>query len=129
MKKQQAQFFQGAEILTDEQALARDLSSARVSVFGTPQGNRWLGRYAKALPALPLLEERTEPGPLRLIAAMPNPQNPKHGVTVYTATTAEAVDGILSLFHSDDSSYTIGSAETVLSTGIYQFRHGLRTVK
>ncbi len=129
VKKVRAQFFEGAEILTDEQALARDLSSSRVCVFGTSQGNKWLARYAKSLPALPLLVQRTEPGPLRLIATMPNPQNPKRGVTVYSATAPEAVDGIFGLFHSDDSSYTIGSAQTVLATGVYHFRDGVWTVK
>jgi len=123
-RKVQPQFFAESEIITDEQALARDLSPCRVVVYGSLTGNKWLARYAKSIPALPALERRTEPGPLRLIATMPNPQDPKRGVTVYAATTAAGVLGIHDLFASDNWAYVVGKDRTVLTSGVYTQQAG-----
>jgi hypothetical protein len=108
----------------DEQALGRDLSRCRVVVYGSLAGNKWLARYAKSIPALPALERRTELGPLRLIATMPNPQDPKRGVTVYAATTAAGVVGIHNLFASDNWAYVVGKDQTVLASGVYVQQDG-----
>jgi len=124
VKKVQAQFFAGSAILTDEQALAKDLSAFRVNVYGTPAGNKWLARYRNSIPALALLEHRSEAGQLRLIATMPNPKNPTRGVAVYTATMAGAVVGIHNLFCNDNWAYVVGKDQTVLTSGVYSRQDG-----
>lgn len=62
-------------------------------------------------------------GPFRLIASMANPQNPKLGVMVYTATDAASVAGIHSLFHGG-TACVAGKGTTVLKTGDYRQRNG-----
>ena len=59
-----------AEILTDQQALTRDLSGYSVQAFGTLTGNKWLVKHRDVIPAMAALEALSEAGPLRLIAVL-----------------------------------------------------------
>jgi hypothetical protein len=116
-------FVKGAEILTDDQALARDLSAYSVAAYGTVTGNKWLAKYRNSIPALPALAALKDAGPLRLIALLPNPQNPKLGAIAYTATDASAVPGINSLF-AGPTAYVIGKGTEVLKSGDYRRQNG-----
>jgi hypothetical protein len=121
-------FAQGAEIITDEQALARDLSGYSVLAYGTLTGNKWLAKHRNSIPALAALAASRDAGPLRLIAALPNPQNPKLGAIAYTATDASAVAGINSLF-AGPTAYVIGRGTEVLKSGDYRRQDGAWTLK
>jgi hypothetical protein len=121
-------FAKGAEILTDEQALARDLSSYSVVVYGTLAGNKWLAKYRNSIPAVAALEAVRDAGPLRLIATLSNPQNPKLGALAYTATDASAVAGINSLF-AGPTAYVIGKGTEVLKSGDYRRQDGAWVLK
>ena len=116
-------FFKNAEILTDEQALARDLSSYSVLAYGTLTGNKWLAKYRDSIPAMAALAAVPDAGPLRLIAVLANPQNPKLGAVAYTATEASAVAGINALF-AGPTAYVIGKGTEVLKSGDYRRRDG-----
>jgi hypothetical protein len=121
-------FAKGAEIITDEQALARDLSAYSVAAYGTLTGNKWLAKHRNSIPALAALEAVRDAGPLRLIAALPNPQNPKLGAIAYTATDASAVAGINSLF-AGPTAYVIGKGTEVLKSGDYRRQDGVWVLK
>ena len=117
-----------SEILTDVEALSRDLSRSPVIAYGTLAGNKWLERYREGIPALaefqtPEIQAMSGGDPLRLIASFPHPQNPKLGALVYTATDAASVAGINSLMHGS-TAYVIGRGTMVLKTGDYAERAG-----
>ena len=121
-------FNAASEMVTDEQALARDLSGYCVIAYGTLSGNKWLAKYRAAIPAVAALDAAKDPGPLRLIATLSNPQNPKLGAIAFTATDAAAVPGINSLF-AGPTSYVIGKGNDVLSAGDYQRKDGRWVLK
>jgi hypothetical protein len=110
-------------VITDEQALARDLSSFGVIVYGTLTGNKWLARYRDLLPATAVLERAKEPGPLRLIAVMPNPANPKLFGVAYTGVEAAAIPGINELY-AGPTAWVIGRERNVISSGYYSRQNG-----
>ena len=116
-------FAKAAEIITDEQALARDLSGYSVAAYGTLTGNKWLAKHRNSIPALAALEAVRDAGPLRLIATLPNPQNPKLGAIAYTGTDASSVAGINSLF-AGPTAYVIGKGTEVLKSGDYRRQDG-----
>lgn len=116
-------FAKGAEIITDEQALARDLSGYSVLAYGTLTGNKWLARYRNSIPAVTALGTLRDAGPLRLIATLANPQNPKRGAVAYTATDAASVAGINALF-AGPTAYVIGKGTEVLKSGDYRRQNG-----
>ncbi len=124
----QQRLFPDAEVLTDTEALGRDLSKFAVLAYGTVAGNRWLDRYREQIPALSVLAGRAEAGALRLIAAFPNPQNPKLGAVAYTGTDASVISGINGVFHGP-TSWVLARDRTVLSTGDYVKRNGRWAVR
>jgi len=124
----QKRFAADGEFLTDEQALARDLSEFSIMAYGTLTGNKWLAFYKDRIPALSVLEASKEAHPLRLIAAFPNPQNPKLGAVVFTATDAAAVRDINSVF-AGPTAWVLARGTTVLSTGDYVQRDGRWVVR
>jgi hypothetical protein len=121
-------FAKDAEIVTDEQALARDLSLYSVMAYGTLTGNKWLAKYRNSIPALAAFEAVRDAGPLRLIATLPNPQNPKLWAIGYTATDASAVAGINALF-AGPTAYVIGKGTQVLKSGTYLRQDGAWVAK
>jgi hypothetical protein len=94
-----------------------------VVVYGTLTGNKWLAKYRNSIPALAALEAMRDAGPLRLIATLPNPQNPKLWAIAYTATDASAVVGINRLF-AGPTAYVIGKGTQVLKSGSYRRQDG-----
>ncbi len=124
----QTRLFPDAAVLTDIEALGRDLSQLAVLAYGTVAGNRWLERHREQIPALTVLADRKGEGPLRLIAAFPNPQNPKLGAVAYTGTDASVVTGINGVFHGP-TSWVLARDRAVLATGDYLKRDGQWVVK
>jgi hypothetical protein len=93
-----------APVLTDDEALERDLSGNSLAVYGTMKGNSWLAKNVTKHPVA------IEPGKivagstfegenLRFISCWPHPSNPERGIVIYTAQRAEDVVGINDLFH------------------------------
>lgn len=119
----QQALYPNVPILTDVEALERDLSENAVVAYGTLQGNRWLARLADDL-AFRIEHDRivadtVYPGhDLRLITAWPNPANPARGVLIYTAQRAEDVPGINSVFHGP-TDYVIARGTNALRDGNY----------
>lgn len=111
------------KILTDEKALAEDLSQASLVVFGTLEGNLFLKKIRhcfvfKVLPNAITADKEYSGTDLRLITTWPHPQNPKKGMVIYTAQRAEDIIGIRDLIAWDED-YVVGRGTKVLKSGIY----------
>ncbi len=115
--------FKGCLVLTDAEALSRDLSKNSLIIYGTFRGNLWLAQHLNEFPL------RIEPDKivmdsvyygtdLRFITAWPNPQNPKKGVVIYTAQKAEDIVGINGVFHGG-TDYVIAKETEILKQGNY----------
>ena len=111
------------EIITDSEALKRDLGSNSVLVYGTVRGNLWLARHIDEVPVIVdpnrIVSDREYKGTdLRFITAWPNPDNPSCGVLIYTAQRAQDVVGINAVTHGE-TDYVIAQGQTILGTGSY----------
>nr|MBC8230115.1 DUF4932 domain-containing protein [bacterium] len=121
-------FFKDSLILTDEEALKRDLSTNALMVYGTTTGNLWLAQHIAELPvsveADKIVADTVYSGAhLRFISAWPNPQNPQKGVCIYTAQQAEDVVGINGVFHGP-TDYVIAKGTEVLKAANYKKQDG-----
>ena len=122
-------FFKGCLVLTDAEALSRDLSKNSLIIYGTARGNLWLAQHLNEFPL------RIEPDKivtdsvyygtdLRFITAWPNPQNPQKGMVIYTAQKAEDIVGINGVFHGG-TDYVIAKGTEILKQGNYKKDKGL----
>jgi hypothetical protein len=117
-----------AEILQDKEALVRDLSSYSVQAYGTLAGNKWLAKHRGLIPAVAAFEQQTTAGPLRLVAAIPDPHSAKVLGVALTATDASAVPGIVALGHRTVA-YVIGKNTEALRSGYYGRRGNVWRLK
>ncbi len=117
-------FCKNALILSDEEALKKDIANNSIIVFGTPEGNLWFAKNLKNMPVKfsersIVLKDKYEGDKLRFITAWPNPANPKRGVVIYTALKAENVININSIMHGP-TDYVVADGEKVLANGNYE---------
>jgi len=116
-------WFKDSPVMTDDEALNRDLSAKNIFVLGTLSGNSWLAKYASELP-IKIFSDRIEARKthngenLRMIAAWPNPQNIENGVRVYTAQQARDLAGIHAIMHGSRD-YVIANGDEVLEKGFF----------
>jgi hypothetical protein len=115
--------FKGCLVLTDAEALSRDLSKNSLIIYGTLRGNLWLAQHLNEFP-LDIDSDRiivdsvyygTD---LRLITDWTNPQNRKMGIVIYTAQRAEDIIGINGVFHGG-TDYVIARGTEILKQGNY----------
>lgn len=123
VRRVQQALYPNVPILTDVEALERDLSENAVVAYGTLEGNLLLARYAGELPvrieADRIVADSVYRGhDLRLITAWPNPANPARGVLIYTAQRAEDIPGINSVFHGP-TDYVVARGTDRLWEGDY----------
>jgi len=117
-------FYKENPLLTDTEALKRDLSKHAVVIYGTAEGNLLLEKYMKELPVSighdKIVADKTYEGEnLRFITAWPSPENAKRGFLIYTAQKAEDIPGINSVFHGP-TDYVIARELAVLHSGDYK---------
>jgi hypothetical protein len=92
------------KVVTDKEALEMKAGESVFVVYGTPASNAFLAKLAPRLPVQVAKEavivdgERFE-GARRLIAAVPNPDNPGMPLVIYTATDDALIEDINSLYH------------------------------
>jgi hypothetical protein len=125
VKQMRDTYHKGSQVLTDVEALAKDLSHYSLMIFGTVDGNLWLDHYRDSLPFhldgdKITVGKTPYPGNhLRLITAWPNPQNRSKGVTIYTAQEARDIAGCYDVpFWWAD--YVIVSGTKALYSGNYE---------
>lgn len=121
-------FFDNRPVITDEQALQRDLSSNSLIVYGTPTGNLWLAQHIGDIPVRierdRIVADTVYVGSnLRFITIWPNPQNPEKGVVIYTAQRPEAVIDINSVFHGP-TDYVVAKEREILRASYYKKHNG-----
>lgn len=128
VEKIQQRFFPGSPILTDKEALARDLTGNSLIVYGTMEGNLWL-RENLALFPFRVEDQRVVAGEtyygsnLRLITIWPNPYNREKGVLIYTAQRSRDILDINVVFHGP-TDYVIAEGTEVLAAEYYTNKLG-----
>ena len=117
-------FYEENPMITDAEALERDLSKHEVVMYGTIEGNLLIEKYREKIPVTlendRIVADKVYEGEhLRFITAWPNPQNDKRGFLIYTAQKAEDIPGINSLFHGP-TDYVIAQELKILHAGDYK---------
>jgi hypothetical protein len=124
----QKRFYKGRPILTDKEALQKDLSKNTVVAYGTPKGNLFIAKYIAGIPVRiesdRIVADKVYEGTdLRFITAWPNPRNPEKGMVFYTAQKAESILRINSVFHGP-TDYVIAKATELLTSANYNKQNG-----
>ncbi len=121
-------FFKGRPILTDKEALQKDLSKNTVIAYGTPKGNLFIAEHIAGIPIRiesdRIIADKVYKGTdLRFISAWPNPRNPAKGMVFYTAQQPEDVPQINSIFHGP-TDYVIARGREPLVSANYDKKDG-----
>jgi hypothetical protein len=128
----QRRFFTQSPVITDAEAIKRDLSGNSVILYGTMNGNLWLKENASKFP-FKIEENRIvankdyEGTDLRFISAWLNPQNSKRGILIYTAQQAKDIVKINSVFHGP-TDYVIARNTNILKAANYNKKDGVWTI-
>jgi len=123
VKKLRDRFFPSAEIIKDVDALDRELGNYFILAYGTMEGNLWLKHYKETFPFRletdKIIANSTYQGTAQiLISAMPNPQNYKNPLLIYTAQEAKDIININNTFHGP-TDYVITKAGEEIYSGFY----------
>ena len=121
-------FYKEIPILTDKEALKKDLSKSSVVAYGTTNGNLFIAKHITAMPIQiesdKIVADKVYKGTnLRFISAWPNPSNPGKGMVFYTAQQPEDVLNINNVFHGP-TDYVIAKATQNLKSGNYNKKNG-----
>ncbi len=116
------------EVLSDDEALDRDLSGRGLVVYGTMEGNSWLARHREEIPIQierdGVVADSFYPGiDYRVVMAWRNPEDPTHGVVIYTAQYADDLIGIHSVYHGP-TGYVIARGSKSVRSGNFRIRDG-----
>ncbi len=125
--------FKNAEIITDVEALNRNLSDKTLIVYGTINGNLYLAKYKEEFPFKLendkiIADTEYKGNDLRFITAFPNPQDKYSAMIIYTAQRSENIIDINSVFHGGYD-YVIAKGRTILKEKDYIKREGIWEVK
>jgi hypothetical protein len=121
-------FFKNSLILTDREALQKDLSNNSIVAYGTPDGNLFIAEHLAGMPVKiesdKIVADKIYKGTnLRFISAWPNPWNPDKGMVFYTAQQPEDIPNINSVFHGP-TDYVIARGTQVLKSENYNKKNG-----
>jgi hypothetical protein len=111
--------------IPDTVALKIDLSDYSLVVYGTIEENRFLKKYKSQFPfrikdnAIITDQKYTEKD-LKFITCLPNPQNKKLGMVIYTATDNKDILNINNVFHGPEDYILFVDREHVLKKGFYK---------
>jgi hypothetical protein len=128
VKKIRERFYKDIPILTDKEALKKDLSKNSVVAYGTTNGNLFIAKHITAMPIQiesdKIVADKVYKGTnLRFISAWPNPSNAGKGMVFYTAQRPEDVLNINNVFHGP-TDYVIAKATQSLKSGNYNKKNG-----
>ncbi len=112
-------------VIADSVALKMSLDNYNIVCYGTVESNLLLAKYRSKLPF------RVEPGAIiadrryddlgvRLIACVPNPENPELGMAVYTAIDERRIIDINNVFHGPDDFCIFTDCDHILSRGYFE---------
>lgn len=113
-------FAPDAPFLTDVEALRQPATGRVLLLYGTPSGNLWVARrLGDRLPfrfagGRVAIAGRTFSGDhIRVICALPNPDDPRFGIVVHSAAAAADVNGINSV-ENGPTDYVVANGQDVL---------------
>lgn len=118
-------FFKQGLLIPDTVALKTDLSGCGLIVYGTIESNLFLKEHESQLPFKikdnTIITDQTyfESG-LRFITCLPNPQNKKLGMVVYTAVSDKDIPEINNVFHGPEDYILFINRDRVLKKGVYK---------
>lgn len=118
-------FFKQGLLIPDTVALKTDLSGCGLIVYGTIESNLFLKEQESQLPfkikdnTIIIDQTYSEPG-LRFITCLPNPQNKKLGMVVYTAVSDKDIPEINNVFHGPEDYILFINRDRVLKKGVYK---------
>ena len=126
-------FYKDRPILTDKEALQKDLSKNTIIAFGTPKGNLFIAEYIAGMPIKVesdrVVADKVYKGTnLRFISGWPNPRNPEKGMVFYMAQRPEDVPNINSIFHGP-TDYVIARGREPLVSANYDKKNGIWFLK
>ena len=111
-------------VISDSVALSKPLDEYGILCYGTIESNLFLSHYKETFPFQikngELFADKKYNDPsLRFITCLPNPQNNKNGMIVYTAFKNDNILDINSYSHGSYSYHIFSGNRTVLSEGFY----------
>jgi hypothetical protein len=118
-----SKFWPEAELVDDIDALERDLSNYTIIAYGTMKGNLWLNHYKETFP-FEINDDSIranndyDGANLTFITALPNPQNYKNPLLIYTAQKSDDIVDINSIFHGA-TDYIIAKDFEEVYSGFY----------
>ena len=114
----------GGILLADTIALRTDLSEYGIIAYGTMESNLFLKQYSSSFPfkienqTIYADKEYTDKN-IKFITCVPNPHNPKKGMSIYTALSNKNIQDINNVFHGSEDYILFLNRETVISEGFY----------
>lgn len=110
-----------AQLVSDSQALGMDLSAYTLVIYGTVTGNLLINIlspqiYSAITPDNITTDTTIYGNNLRLICALPNPQNICKGMCIYTAQKADDIPGIHAVRYST-SDFAVARDTAILDSG------------
>ena len=114
-------------LVADSVAVKMPLDRCNIVCYGTAESNLLLARYRSKLPfraepGVIVADRRYDDPGVRLIACMPNPENPVLGMAVYTAVDERRIIGINDVFHGPDDFCIFTDRDHILSRGDFEKR-------
>ena len=114
-------------LVADSVAVKMPLDSCNIVCYGTVESNLLLAKYRSKLPfqAEPgaiIADRRYDDPGVRLIACVPNPENPELGMAVYTAIDERRIIDINNVFHGGDDFCIFTDRDHILSRGYFEKR-------
>jgi hypothetical protein len=115
---------EGSVLIADSTALNMGLSDYGLMVYGTIESNLLLSKYMETFPFtikdhVLTADKEYRNENLRFISCLPNPENPKKGMTVYTAFDNKSIMDINNVFHGPEDYVVFIDRQNVLSKSYY----------
>ena len=120
----QGRFYKDSQIITDKEAIRKNLSRNSLILFGTLEGNLWLKKHSEIFPFIikpnQIIADSTYIGTnLRFMTAWPHPDNSKRGIQIYTAQKAEDIININRVMHGP-TDFVIAQERMVIKSADYK---------
>jgi hypothetical protein len=128
VERMRARFIPRATIITDQEALARDLRAWTLWAIGTLDGNAWLRAHAASLPITVdptriVADAEYHGDGLVFVGAQPSPLDPRRALLV---TVGQRVDELTRGWWIFSSDYAVVDGTRVLRRGTYAVEGGRR---
>ena len=114
-------------LIADSVAVKMPLNSCNIVCYGTVESNLLLTKYRSELPfqvepGAIVADRKYDDPAVRLIACMPNPENPELGMAVYTAIDEQRIININNVSHGPDDFCIFTDCDHILSHGYFEKR-------